>query len=105
MPSLRLMVALRRKCWPNLVSGATSQWIRYRALQELTKGQSGKTAELEVESFREPRHTNKVPLHYEQSSPLEERRPAAITEIEPGIFYIDIGRTSDDEFDSKLPLL
>jgi hypothetical protein len=89
----------------NLVSGATSQWIRYRALQELARGQSGKTADFEVESFREPRHTNKVPLHYEQSSPREERRPAAITEIEPGIFYIDIGRTSDDEFDSKLPLL
>jgi hypothetical protein len=89
----------------NLVSGATLQWTRYRALQELARGQSGKTAELEVESFREPRHTNKVLLQYEQSSPLEERRPAAIAEIEPRMFYIDIGRTSDEEFDSKLPLL
>lgn len=89
----------------NLVSGATPQWIRYRALQELARGQSGKTAELEVESFREPRHTNKVSLQYEQSSPLEECRPPSITEIERGIFYIDIGRISDDDFDARLPLL
>jgi hypothetical protein len=58
-----------------LISGATSQWIRYSALQELLRGAPGITANLEVAPAREPGKTLFVAIRYEASSTPEEQRP------------------------------
>jgi C-terminal processing protease CtpA/Prc len=85
-----------------LISGATEQWARYRALHEIAARDAGEhfTAE-----FRKPDG-----LQYSirsQAVPAgpgsEEPRPEKIAEIEPGIWYVDIGRIDDQDFAGALP--
>jgi C-terminal processing protease CtpA/Prc len=89
-----------------LVSGATPQWIRWNALRVLNLGAKGQTVNLTVEPFADPGKTKEVALKYELSTiPVQEARPAKIAEVEKGIFYIDIGRINNDDFDAALPQL
>lgn len=90
-----------------LISGATPQWIRWRALQDLRTGPFGQPASLEVESAKEPGKVNRVFTSYIQPrQPLvDDKRPNKIAELEPGILYIDIGRVSDADFNAALPQL
>jgi len=86
-----------------LVSGATQQWIRYRGLQDLYRGPAGTIISLEVESAGDPGKTKSVPVRFEGAPAPEEKRPAKIAELEPGIYYIDIGRVSSTDFQGALP--
>jgi hypothetical protein len=88
-----------------LISGATPQWIRYRALQELMRGTPGATVNLEVESAHDPGKSKSVMLRFETAAPPVERRPDKIAELEPGIYYLDIGRISEMDFQTTLPQL
>jgi hypothetical protein len=88
-----------------LVSGATKQWIRYRGLQNLRRGRNGQIANLTIEPFAETGKAVEVPLQYEKGSAVEEHRPAPIEEIQPGIYYVDIGRISESALQSALPQL
>jgi C-terminal processing protease CtpA/Prc len=89
-----------------LISGATPQWIRWSALRLLSLGTKGHTANLTVEPFADPGKTREVALTYESSAtPVQEVRPAKIAEVEEGIFYIDIGRITNADFDAALPQL
>jgi C-terminal processing protease CtpA/Prc len=87
-----------------LVSGATPQWIRFRALQELRTGPFGQMARLEVESQKEPGKVTIVSTIYGQPRQplLDDKRPDKIAELEPGLFYIDIGRVSEADFNAAL---
>ena len=88
-----------------LISGATKQWIRYRALQDLARGNEGETVNLEVEPFSPSGKATDILLQFETGHPLEERRPAKVEEIEPLIYYIDVSHVSDADFQSALLLL
>jgi C-terminal processing protease CtpA/Prc len=85
-----------------LVSGATPQWIRYRGLQELARGPVGTIISLEIESASDPGKAKTVPVRFESAAPPEEKRPAKIAELEPGIYYVDVGRVSNADFQGAL---
>jgi hypothetical protein len=90
----------------SLVSGATPQWIRYRGLQALALGRKDQAVKLTVEPFAETGRKKEVSLQYERASdPVVEHRPSRLEEIEPGIYYLDIGRITDADFESALPRL
>jgi C-terminal processing protease CtpA/Prc len=89
-----------------LISGATPQWIRWSALRALTLGKKGQTVNLTVEPFAAPGTTKEVVVKYEsRQTPVQEARPDKIAEVEKGIFYIDIGRITNADFDAALPQL
>ena len=83
-----------------LTSGSTPQWRRYRAMWSLTAGPAGE--EVKVTARRGGAEPFAVTL--KRSLPpggpgsLEEKRPEKIAEVRPGIFYVDIGRISDEDF-------
>lgn len=72
------------------VSGATPQWIRHRAAASVLVGPydsevklEGKTTDGKAVSATLKR--NKPPFE------LKEERPAAVCEVRPGVWYVDIG--------------
>jgi C-terminal processing protease CtpA/Prc len=86
------------------ISGATPQWRRYVALLRLGVGPAGEKVSLVVEPLGgspRPVSLGRVPL----DKPLEEPRPEKMTEIQPGIWYVDLGRISDEDFKAALPRL
>ena len=89
-----------------LISGATPQWIRRRALSELAMGKKDETVTLEIEPFAIPGQRKSVTLKL--SAPAQsvvEKRPEKLTEIEPGIWYVNLDKINDDDFNKALPKL
>ena len=90
----------------SLISGATPQWIRYRALQELYRGNEGESLTLEIEPWASPGNPIQVTVNRNTPiSSIKESRPSGIEELEPGIFYMDINQVSSNDFLSALPRL
>ena len=87
-----------------LTSGATPQWIRWNAVNRLARGLIGQSARLKIQPAEgEP---YEVTLPYEIKFPYpEEPRPEKIAEVRPGIWYVDIGRIDDDDFNAAVAKL
>ena len=85
-----------------LISSATPQWARYRALQELRAGSDGSVAMLGVRT-REGQHKTVSLKRTAGAAVLAEPRPEKIAEVQPGIVYVDISRISDADFKAALP--
>ncbi|HEX9940999.1 MAG TPA: S41 family peptidase [Thermoanaerobaculia bacterium] len=87
-----------------LAPGATPQHIRWRALQALLMGPPNEVVRLKVQRARGG--TANVALR--RSLPivdgrtLGEPRPEKIVEIRPGVFYVDIDRITDEDFEAAL---
>lgn len=82
-----------------LISGATPQWRRSVALYDLTTGTAGaaltiRNADGSTRSVTLPRTAPK--------EPLREKRPDKIAELKPGLWYVDLDRISDADFDAAL---
>jgi len=90
-----------------LVSGATPQWIRYVALQSFPGGSRGSEVRLEMEAFAQPgsRYSITVPRDTPQGALYTEARPDKIKQLEPGVYYLDLDRISDADFNAALPSL
>jgi C-terminal processing protease CtpA/Prc len=93
-----------------LVCGATPQFRRFRAMQDLRNGAVGQSVILELEPPGKPRFAATLKRMPADDSPLRgpsllERRLARIAEIEPGKFYVDLARVSDPEMRALLPRL
>ncbi|HXM70240.1 MAG TPA: S41 family peptidase [Thermoanaerobaculia bacterium] len=86
-----------------LISAATPQWRRHRALRELLAGPPG-SVELRVQhpSGAEAAVTLTRSLPLYGAGALEERRPAKIAEVAPGILYVDLGRVDEADFKGAL---
>ena len=90
----------------SLISGATPQWILYRAIQDLYLGNQGDTMMLEIEPWASPGKQTRVTVTRNKSiSSIREPRPAKITELEPGIFYVDLNAVTDADLTAILPQL
>jgi hypothetical protein len=90
----------------SLISGATSQWIRYRALQELALGGKDQPLVLTIEPWANPGKHSEVSLKRDtQIGKIQEPRPAKIAELEPGIFYVKLDQVQDRDFTDALPKL
>lgn len=91
----------------SLVSAATPQWRRQMGLVALAVGGPGETTELEVRGG----DGKVVTLMLAMSAPRSaenrqwEGRPPKVEEIEPGIFYLDLNRVTDADFNDALPRL
>jgi hypothetical protein len=71
-----------------LTSG-TTQWKQSRALREIASCTKGAVVNLLVDSGGGPRQSS---LRCDATQPPAEKRPEAITELAPGIWYVDLSR-------------
>ena len=87
-----------------LTSGATPQWIRWNAVNRLSRGLIGESARLRIQPAEgEP---YEVSLPYEIKFPYpDEPRPEKVAEVRPGIWYVDIGLITDDDFNAAVAKL
>ncbi|MFL6291884.1 MAG: S41 family peptidase [Thermoanaerobaculia bacterium] len=87
-----------------LVSGATPQWIQWSAVNRLSRGRIGEKARLKIQpATGEP---YEVSLAYDVKPPFpDEPRPERIAEIRPGVWYVDLGRITDDDFNAAVAKL
>jgi C-terminal processing protease CtpA/Prc len=84
----------------SLFSG-TGQWRRFRATQSLSSGAKGATVRLGLDSGEGPRQ---VTLGYGTSPPAE-KRPLPVSEMEPGLWYVDLTRASMADITTRLDAL
>ena len=87
-----------------LISGATPQWRRWSAYREIGLGAVGSSAALTVRnadaSTRSVTVTRTPPVQ-----PVLEKKPEKIAELKPGLWYLDLSRLSDADFDASLEKL
>jgi len=81
-----------------LVSGATPQWILYRALLALVQcpNAAAKTMQLEIEPYASPGTGRTIQLTCGTDTTWNEPRVGVVAEIEPGIMYIDLNNLTED---------
>ncbi len=87
-----------------LISGATPQWRRYIALNQLRTGAKDSELSLEVQTAAGPARTVTLRRSVETQA-LQETRPPKTGELRPGVFYLDLGRIKDEDFAALLPRL
>ncbi|HEY1339951.1 MAG TPA: S41 family peptidase [Bryobacteraceae bacterium] len=87
-----------------LISGATPQWKRSRSAGEALLAPRGESITLTVRPFHST-ESSEVRLVCEYTGQLraEPRPKAVVAELEPGIWYIDLTRARDQDFDAALP--
>jgi C-terminal processing protease CtpA/Prc len=86
------------------ISSATKQWCRYKALEELRKGNKDSEVKLEVQTLSGERKAITLRRSLVVNE-ISEPRPAKISEVKQGIFYVNIDRINDEDFKSALPQL
>ena len=87
-----------------LISGATPQWRRHISLRLLRMGEKDSVLKLDVQPRTGNPRTVLLPRDSE-SRTLKETRPPQVSEINPGIFYLDLDRIKDEDFQAILPKL
>jgi C-terminal processing protease CtpA/Prc len=94
-----------------LISGATEQWIRFRSIAELTVCNANtKNIKFEIEPFANPGIAKIVelacgPPKFKDMETYTEPRPDTVTELEPGILYVDLDRISETQWNAVVPRL
>ena len=89
-----------------LVSASTPAYRRYRALELLGAGPKGTRHTLRIQRGKET-----MSIALQASAPflgpdrLRGARPEKIAELRPGLFYIDLDRIGDEDFEAALPRL
>jgi C-terminal processing protease CtpA/Prc len=88
------------------MSCATPQCFRFGETRALLFGPRNASVQVELESADSPGSRRKATLRRtEPPGQLEEPRPDKVKELEPGIFYLDLNRITDDDFAAALPSL
>jgi C-terminal processing protease CtpA/Prc len=91
-----------------LISGATPQWKRYRALGRLAEGKKDSAITLDILSPTGEarsvrlRRTVDIATFQEFQEPV---RPAKVEAIKPDVMYVDLSRVTDKDFEQALPQL
>jgi C-terminal processing protease CtpA/Prc len=88
-----------------LISGATPQWRRLRAVQDVLTGPRDSAVKLRVEQLSAPGTSVEMTLTrtvsgFSAPAPLDK-----VAEVESGVFYVDLTRVSDVEFAAAAPKL
>ena len=87
-----------------LISAATPQWLRYVALEQIRTGAKDSVVTFEVKT--QSGQVRSAVLHRTmEEGTLREARPDKISELKPGIFYLDLDRIKDEDFQSVLSKL
>jgi hypothetical protein len=87
-----------------LTSSATPQWARFRALRELRSGPEGSTVTLDVRTVKGERKSVTLKRTTDAVA-LAEKRPEKVSELKPGVFYVNVDQISDADFTAALPKL
>ncbi len=87
-----------------LISAATIQFRRYLALPRLLAGSAGSQITLEVQT-PDGRIQSATLTRDRSYRAIKVPRPEMVTELEPGIFYIDLDRVTDSDIWPLLPQL
>ncbi len=87
-----------------LISGATSQWVANKTLYELMRGNQA-SRRLTLEAFARADERYEVELPLGAAIDTTSDRPSKIEEVWPGIWYVDLDRVSDEDFNTALPQL
>ena len=85
----------------SLVSG-TTQWRQARAGWALASGAKGVEVRLALDDGNGPRV---VTLRYDSAATPPLKRPAAVVELEPGLWYVDLTRAKGAEIAPRLPAI
>lgn len=88
-----------------IISGATPQWIRRGAVRTVLAGRSGTTVTLRLSPASGGAEHDVTLTRTSKPGTLAEARPATVAELRPGVFYLDLDRLTDAQFDSILPTL
>jgi C-terminal processing protease CtpA/Prc len=92
--------------WEELSSGATPQWVHERALRDLLAGPQGSEVRLEIQANSGERKLVSLRRDTEYwTVPTQGPRPRKVTELEPGVIYVDLTRVQDKDFEAALPQL
>jgi len=83
------------------ISAATPQWKNWKAAQQFGPRPSAASATLEVRGVDGSTHTAKVACGSSKADDAI-RRPPKVQEIKPGIWYVDVTRLTDAEFNAAL---
>jgi C-terminal processing protease CtpA/Prc len=86
------------------IPGATPQWRRWRAVRKLGNGERGTTLDLKIRTPEGAVRTVTLARTTDDES-LREHRPEPVTELQPGVYYVDLGRLEEKEFTAVLPRL
>ncbi|HEX5107853.1 MAG TPA: S41 family peptidase [Vicinamibacterales bacterium] len=88
-----------------LISGATPQWIRGRAVQEILAGPKGTQVRLRIDKVAAPGTPVEVSLPRTMPGFAPPPRLDKLAELEPGILYLDLARLTDADLMAALPML
>jgi hypothetical protein len=86
----------------SLISAATPQWRRHRALQQIGAGDPGSDLLLELDGLGTASRIVRLKRVSLDQRPRESR-PPTINELRPGILYVDLDRVDDSDFNKALP--
>jgi C-terminal processing protease CtpA/Prc len=89
----------------SVISGAKTEWIRLRAIQKLMSGQENSEISLGLKRRTGESFSVSLKRTLDSRSISTEYRPPQMQEVAPKIFYIDIDRFSQSEFQSNLQQL
>ncbi|HKV06935.1 MAG TPA: S41 family peptidase [Thermoanaerobaculia bacterium] len=91
-----------------VISSATPQWKRFRALRGLLMGAENEEVRLALQSPSGETKTVTVrrSVSFQQNPRgFDEPRPEPVAEIRPGIFYVDLDRVEEEEFKAAVDRL
>ncbi len=87
------------------VSGATPQWILLRTLGTMVSCNASNRMQLEIEPYAQPGQRQALQFACAADYDFSEEKGAIIREIEPGIWYVDVDRATQQDFALALPYL
>ena len=88
------------------VPGSTPQFQREHALPYLLARAAGAKVRVEIEPAAAPGSRKTVTLECTaRAADLHAKRPDKLAEVEPGIFYLDLSRLTDTDFNAAVPAL
>ncbi len=87
------------------VSGATPQWLLLRTLGTMLSCNASNRMQLEIEPYGRPGQRQAMQFACAADYDLSEEKGAIIRELEPGIWYVDVDRATQEEFALALPYL
>jgi C-terminal processing protease CtpA/Prc len=100
VPALRALAATGE-----MISAATPQWLALREALVIDFGPKDEPVDLTLKHVDGSPYAARLVRTEESDVGRTRVKPEKISELEPGIMYIDLDRITDDDFDSALPKL
>jgi len=87
------------------ISAATEGWMNVRLAQEFLAGDLGTEVKLAYCTPGGQRGETTLTRNWNYWEPQDAGKPAKVAELKPGIWYVDLDRTTDKDFEAALPKL